>query len=123
MRVLIVGDERIMLKVLEEAINPFPDVTQVKEFESYEDAWEWAKENTADVAFLDISIQGMGGMAFAKNLLEIQPNCKIIFWTDSTEYVIDKWKMHVPGFLMKPITAETVYNELEFFQGGGVTSC
>lgn len=110
---LAVDDERIMLNSLTAAVKASPDIEQVTDLTSCTAALEWAKENRADIAFLDISMRGMGGLSLAEKLLEIQPKIKIIFCTGHSEYAIDAFHIHVSGYLMKPITAEAVQGEID----------
>ena len=81
MRALTVDDEQIMLNALTLAVKESPDISSVAQFISCTATLEWAKTNPIDIAFLDISMRGMGGLALAERLLEIQPNCKIVFCT------------------------------------------
>lgn len=117
MIVLAVDDEKPMLHALTMAIKASADVEEVNAFSTCREALEWAKENKIDAAFLDISMRGMGGMALAEKLLEFQPQCKIIFCTGHSEYAVDAFKMHVSGYLMKPIVAENVQREIDYIKG------
>lgn len=117
MIVLAVDDEKPMLHALTTAIKASVDVEKVNAFSTCREALEWAKENKIDAAFLDISMRGMGGIALAEKLLEFQPQCKIIFCTGHSEYAVDAFKMHVSGYLMKPITAEDVQREIDYIKG------
>lgn len=110
---LTVDDERLMLNALTSAVKASPDISSVTEFTGCNAAIEWARENRADIAFLDISMRGMGGLALAERLVEIQPKMKIIFCTGHSEYAVDAFRLHVSGYLMKPITAEAVQREID----------
>ena len=110
---LAVDDERLMLNALSAAVKASPDIDKLTEFTSCSAALEWAKENAADVAFLDISMRGMGGLALAQKLLELHPKTKIVFCTGHSEYAVDAFKIHVSGYLMKPINAEAVQREID----------
>ena len=121
MKALAVDDERFMLNALSAAVKASPDIDGVTEFTSCSAALEWAKENTADVAFLDISMRGMGGLALAEKLLELHPKMKIVFCTGHSEYAVDAFKIHVSGYLMKPITAEAVQREIDHIKPSGET--
>ena len=114
---LTVDDERPMLIALTGAVKASPDITSVTEFSSCSAALEWATDNTVDIAFLDISMRGMGGIALAEKLLDMQPDCSIIFCTGYTEYAIDAFSLHASGYLMKPITAEAVQKEIDHIKG------
>lgn len=110
---ITVDDECSMLKALTVAVSVSPDIASVTEFSTCSSALEWAAENWMDIAFLDISMRGMGGLALAEKLLAIHPDCKIIFCTGYMKYAVDAFKIHVSGYLMKPITAEAVQKEID----------
>lgn len=114
---MAVDDEKPMLTVLINAVQASEDIEQVQGFGNCTEALQWAEENTVDVAFLDISMRGMGGLALAEKLQEMQPDCKIIFCTGYSEYAVDAFRIHVAGYLMKPITAEAVQKELNHIKG------
>lgn len=114
---LAVDDEKPMLEALIRAVEASPDVTEVNAFGTCSQALEWASVHPADLAFLDISMRGMGGMALAEKLKELWPDCKIIFCTGYSEYAVDAFGLHASGYLMKPITAEAVQKEIDHIKG------
>ena len=62
-------------------------------------------------------MRGMGGLALAEKILAIRPDCKIVFCTGYEEYAIPAFKLHASGYLMKPISAEDVQNEIDNIKG------
>ena len=110
-------DERPMLTTLTAAVTASPDIEAVSAFTTCSAALAWAMDNPVDIAFLDISMRGMGGIALAQKITEIQPDCKIIFCTGYTEYALDAMQLHVAGYLLKPITAEAVQKEIDHIKG------
>ena len=114
---LAVDDEKLMLNTLTDAIRESEDISVVYDFTSCQKALDFAKDNYFDIAFLDISMRGMGGLALAKNLLNINPDIKIIFCTGYSDYAVDAFSMHVSGYLLKPITAEAVQKEIDHIKG------
>ncbi len=110
---IAVDDEKPMLNALVNAVSSSQDIGEVHEFSSCTDALEWVNENSIDLAFLDISMRGMGGLALAERILEKQPECKIVFCTGYSEYAVEAFRIHVSGYLMKPITAEDVQREID----------
>ena len=117
MRVIAVDDEELMLHALVRAISASPDVDEVVKFSSCENALNYAKDNYFDIAFLDINMRGMGGIALAEKIIELCPNSKIVFCTGYEEYAIPAFKLHASGYLMKPISAEDVQNEIDNIKG------
>ena len=114
---IAVDDEVLMLGALVAAIEASPDITEVAKFSDCEQALEFVKSNTADIAFLDINMRGMGGLALAQNIIAACPNCKIVFCTGYEEYAIPAFKLHASGYLMKPISAEDVQGEIDNIKG------
>ena len=114
---IAVDDEELMLHALVRAISASPDVKEVVKFSNPEKALDYVKENFIDVAFLDINMRGMGGIALAEKILELRPNSKIIFCTGYEEYAIPAFKLHASGYLMKPISAEDVQGEIDNIKG------
>lgn len=114
---IAVDDEFLMLGALVKAISSSPDISAVTKFSNCDEALEFVKNNSIDVAFLDINMRGMGGLALAENILAARPNCKIVFCTGYEEYAIPAFKLHASGYLMKPISAEDVQAEIDNIKG------
>ena len=110
---IAVDDEVLMLGALAKAISASPDITTVTKFSDCEDAIGYVKTNPVDIAFLDINMRGMGGLALAEKILEICPECKIVFCTGYEEYAIQAFKLHASGYLMKPVSAKDVQEEID----------
>ena len=110
---IAVDDEALMLGALVAAIEASPDITAVSRFSDCEEALEYVKETPADIAFLDINMRGMGGLALAEKIKVACPDCKIVFCTGYEEYAIPAFKLHASGYLMKPISAEDVQGEID----------
>ena len=113
---IAVDDERLMLQALAEAVEASPDIRQLYTFSSCSSALEWLERNAANVAFLDISMRGMGGLALAERINQLQPSCKIIFCTGYEQYALDAIHLRCSGYLIKPITAQAVQKELDYIK-------
>ena len=114
---IAVDDEILMLGALVKAISASPDIKEVTKFSSCEEALEFVKGNAVDIAFLDINMRGMGGLALAERIVAARPGCKIVFCTGYEEYAIPAFKLHASGYLMKPISAEDVQGEIDNIKG------
>ena len=114
---IAVDDEILMLGALVKAISSSPDIREVTKFSDCEEALEFSKSNHVDIAFLDINMRGMGGLALAEKIIDAQPDCKIVFCTGYEEYAIPAFKLHASGYLMKPISAEDVQAEIDNIKG------
>ena len=114
---IAVDDEVLMLRALVRAISVSPDITGVFKFLDCEKAVNFVKENPINIAFLDINMRGMGGLALAEKIIAFRPDCKIIFCTGYEEYAIPAFKLHASGYLMKPISAQDVQGEIDNIKG------
>jgi two-component SAPR family response regulator len=114
---IAVDDEALMLGALVAAIEASPDITEVAKFSDCEQALEFVENHPTDVAFLDINMRGMGGLALAEKIIASRPNCKIVFCTGYEEYAIPAFKLRASGYLMKPISAEDVQAEIDNING------
>ena len=114
---IAVDDEALMLGALVAAIEASPDITEVTKFSDSEAALDFARNNTIDIAFLDINMRGTGGLALAEKIVVACPNCKIVFCTGYEEYAIPAFKLHASGYLMKPVSAEDVQREIDNING------
>ena len=114
---IAVDDEILMLGALVAAIKASPDITEVIDFSVSEEALNYVTDNPVDVAFLDINMRGMGGLALAEKILSACPDCKIVFCTGYEEYAIPAFKLHASGYLMKPVSAKDVQEEIDNIKG------
>ena len=112
-----VDDEPLMLGALARAISASPDITTVAEFSDCEKTLEYLKTNPADIAFLDINMRGMGGLALAEQIMQLDPRCRIVFCTGYEEYALSAFQLHVSGYLLKPISAQDVQREIDHIKG------
>lgn len=114
---IAVDDEALMLGALVAAVKSSPDISEVNQFSGCDEALNFVKQNAVDVAFLDINMRGMGGLALAERIIEVCPECKIVFCTGYEEYAIPAFKLHASGYLMKPVSAEDVQVEIDNIKG------
>ena len=114
---IAVDDEVLMLGALAAAIEASPDVSEVTRFSDCEEALAFVSGHAIDIAFLDINMRGMGGLALAEKILAVRPACKIVFCTGYQEYAIPAFKLHASGYLMKPVSAEDVQGEIDNIKG------
>ena len=114
---LCVDDEPIMLALLQKAVEASPDIDEAAAFGKANDALAWAETHHLDVAFLDVELHGISGTEIARRLREKSPYLPIIFCTGYAEYALDAMQLHADGYLLKPIRAEDVQNELDRLNG------
>lgn len=114
---IAVDDEPLMLRMLAKALKASPDIAAVAEFTACGDALEWVRTNPVDVAFLDIEMRGMGGLTLAEKIRELRPKCQVVFCTGYEQYAVAAIKLRASGYLLKPVSAEDVQEEIDYIKG------
>lgn len=108
MRIIAVDDERPALNILTRAIREAAPKAQLDEFLSAVAALEFARHNPIDVAFVDIKMPEINGIALAQELSKLYPKVNIVFVTGYSEYATDAFDIWASGYLMKPADTEQV---------------
>ena len=122
--VIIVDDSKAILSdgvaVLEEVM---PSAT-IMGFIWPLEVIEYAKMNRVALAVVDIELGAASGFDLCRTLLEVNPRTNIVFLTAYADYSLDAWKTEASGFMLKPLTAEDVKEQLKKlrypFQAGGM---
>ena len=111
--VIMVDDSRIILSdgliILEEVM---PDAT-ITGFIWPQEAIEYARMNRVELAVLDIEMGNSSGFELCRMLHEINPTTNVVFLTAYADYSLDAWKTEASGFILKPLTAEGVKEQLK----------
>ena len=113
MKIIAVDDERMVLYVLTKLISEVEPEADVVSFTKPQEAFTYLSENKVDIAFLDIKMDGITGLALAEKCKSLCPEVNIIFVTGYSDYSIDALKLHVSGYLMKPVQAKDLRDELD----------
>lgn len=110
--VILVDDRKLILTgglpILEEVL-PHANVTG---FTDAEEAVAYAKSNRVALAFLDIELRNTSGLDLCRDLLAINPHTNVVYLTAYSAYSLDAWSTGASGFMLKPITAEGVKEQL-----------
>ena len=111
--IIIVDDDNPILidslLVLEEVI---PNAT-VTGFNHPQKAIEYAKINRIDLAVLDIELGTASGLDLCHALLEINPCTNVVYLTAYPDYAVSAWDTEASGFMIKPLTPESVCKQLK----------
>lgn len=101
-RVLLVEDEAAIRKFVK--INLVKEGYIVSDFPSAEEALEACKEESFDIAVLDIMLEKMDGVTLLKILREVYPNMAIIMLTAKNEDIdkINAFESGADDYLSKP---------------------
>lgn len=107
---IVIDDEKPAIDQLEDYIARVPFLTHIKSFSNAIEPIQFLKNNTIDVVFLDIEMEGFSGIQFIKTL-EKKP--KIILTTAYDEYAIDAFNLNVTDYLLKPISFERFLQSID----------
>ena len=114
---ICVDDEPILLDWLNKTVSSSPDIDRAESFLNENAAIDYAARYPFDLAFLDIELHAMDGLAVAERLRTINPDCGIIFCTGHSNYAVDAiGRLRVDGYLLKPINSTAVQCEIDRFK-------
>ncbi len=99
---IIIEDELPAQKIIQNFIHKIPDVECVATFQTALGANDFLKNNTVDIAFLDINLPDISGFDFIKT---VQNPPKIIMTTAYPEYALDSFELEtIVDYLVKPFS-------------------
>lgn len=113
MRIIAVDDEQFALEDLKQAIEEAVPGCDLSCFNTPAEAMQYAAGTRIEIAFLDISMSGMNGLALAKRLKDINGKTNIIFATGHSDYAVDAFSVQASDYLLKPVTRESVIKAME----------
>ncbi len=114
-RLILADDEINILEGMEFLINSFDlPITISKTFTNGLDALNYIKENSPDIAVLDINMPKLNGLDLIKDIRKFNKNIEIIIISgyDVFTYAQTAINNGVSAYLLKPIDDEDLYNAL-----------
>ena len=112
MHVIYVDDERPALENFRFTAAKIEEIESLEMFQDGEEALEFVKNNTVDVAFLDMEMPGIHGLELAKKLKEYDAEIRIVFVTAYGQYALEAFSVDATGYLLKPYTISDIRKEL-----------
>ena len=124
MTILAIDDEPKALRLLHDAVAEAEPDAEIVDFADGVEALEAMRGQgmRPDVVFSDIELPGMTGLAFAVELKRLAPEAKIVFVTGYPKYAADAFRLHVSGYIVKPVYAGRVREELDQMLTGGAAT-
>ena len=113
---VIADDEPIVMRMTEKSVRKALPDAEVYTFLNGNGLVEFAEKNTVQIAFLDIRMSGITGLELAEKLHTVQPRMNLIFTTAYEEYKSEAMDLHASGYLMKPVTKDSVLQEMEYLR-------
>ena len=112
MRIYAIDDEPDMLELMHREIQKAAPDAEIRDYSHPGELLTAAKETPCDAAFLDIRMPDMDGMELAEALKHLNPKVNIIFVTGYSEYKANAFDLRASGYIMKPVSAMDVREEL-----------
>lgn len=100
---IIVEDEPLAVKVLEDYISQLPFLELKGRFKDAILATDYLREHAVDLMFLDIHLPRLKGMAFLKTLKNPPA---VIITTAYHQYAVEGFELNVTDYLLKPFSFE-----------------
>lgn len=115
MRILICDDDKLYADELDSYINEFMKNRHIDStIDKYCDAEAVLKSDMSySLAFLDIEMGKINGIALAKKLLLRNSKTVVFFVTSYGEYLDDAWDLRAFRFFEKPVNKERLEKSLE----------
>ncbi len=103
MNCLVVDDENMGRKLLEENVRQIPYLNLVASCKNAFEAMEQMQTHAIDLIFLDIQMPGMLGTQFIQTLTH-KP--LVVFVTAYDSYAVESYQLDAVDYLMKPVSLE-----------------
>lgn len=113
MKILVVDDEQLEVNSLIRVLCRVAPEHECVSAMTASDALVWLRQGPVDVAFLNLEMPGMNGLALARMIQRVQPRCNLVVVTEHSEYALEALQLFVSGFLMKPVYEMDVLRVLE----------
>lgn len=118
MRAICVDDEKLITDYVVSLCRDLPPLTEAEGFTRAGDALAWLKENSADLALLDIDMPDMNGITLAAEIKKLRPDTAIVFLTGYSEYAVNAFEVRASGYLLKPVNKEKLAAEVAYALSG-----
>jgi len=106
MRVMLVDDDKAMLIAMRRLLARIDGVTLTGSFQSGAEALDWVGSGGADLAFVDIQMNGEDGIELAKRMKAVRRRLKVVFVTSHRDFALDAFELGAFDYIVKPVTFE-----------------
>lgn len=113
MKCITVDDNPVALAALHQLIEQVNELQLEGEFSDAMKAYNFLKEETTDLVFLDVEMPGIDGLELIDSL-ENPP--LIILVSAKKDYALEAFEKHVVDYLLKPVTLPRFISAVNFAQ-------
>jgi DNA-binding LytR/AlgR family response regulator len=103
LKYIAVDDEPLALLKIDEFASQIPFLEKVNLFKSGIEAITFLKDNTIDLAFMDINMEGLNGL---QTIELLNPRPLIIITTAYSQHAVKGFELDVCDYLLKPFSLE-----------------
>ena len=101
LRCCIIDDEPLALELIKSYVEKTPFLELVDAFPSASMAVRTIIGNDIDLLFLDIQMDELNGIEFAR---VVPPRCRIVFITAFAQYAVEGFRANALDYLLKPVS-------------------
>ena len=114
MRIFAVDDERLVLETLRRLLREAAPEAEICCFGRADEALKALSDGgePPEAIFSDIEMPGLSGLELAVRAKTLSPDTRFVFVTGYSEYALEAYRLHVEGYILKPVTVERVREEL-----------
>lgn len=116
MNILCIDDEPLVLQQIMLICQESHCFSSVNGFSNVEESLAFLEKNQVDIMFLDINMPRTDGLALAEKIKVDYPHMALVFVTSHSEYALTAFQLHADGYLTKPISVESVKNEVSHIE-------
>lgn len=102
-KTIIVEDELMARKSLENFCSKYDSIELIGTYENAKDALQKIESDTVELILLDIEMPGMTGLELMENIPYLP---QVIFTTGNKDYAYEAYEYDITDFLKKPISAD-----------------
>lgn len=107
MKVILIDDEPVMHLIMRKMLVKHPEVQVAGAFTDTRAAASFLSENKdIGLAFVDISMSGENGLAFAAEMEKSGSKVQIVFVTSHKQFALQAYELSVVDYLVKPVSQE-----------------
>jgi len=107
---IIIDDEPLAVKLLENHISKIGDLQLVATGNNAMEAYKILQTHEVDLMFLDIQMPNLNGIEFSKSL---KNKPQTIFTTAFRDYALDGFELEAIDYLLKPITFQRFFQSVD----------
>lgn len=119
--IVIIDDHQLFREGVKRILDFEPSFQVVAEADDGEKALEIVELFKPDVVIMDINMPNMNGIEATKQLIEVNPNSKVIILSihDDESYVTHALKTGASGYLLKEMDADSLVEAVKVVAEGG----